>query len=259
MNDPSKKIWKYMDLAKFVSMLATRSLYFACPIQFHDPYEGQLPRSHVEAESQMVQAFVDQTLAVRQQMASRGIPLQNLDAAFDRNFDRMRGARKEAAMKFGVSCWHDNEHESEAMWKLYSASGQGIAIESTVEQLRASLGDMKGLQIDPIRYMDFDRDPIEKGHRHYGLFIKRKSFEHEKELRATILLPEPGKGTAVPCDLDVLVNCVHVSPLGDGFVRDAIEALCTGNTHHLAKPVVRSPLYDAPGYGLELKTDRLLF
>lgn len=70
-----------------------------------------------------------------------------------------------------------------------SASGQAIAIESTVGQLRASLGRREGILIDSVRYADFDHDEIEKSHKHYGLFMKRKSFEHEKELRATILLP----------------------------------------------------------------------
>jgi hypothetical protein len=195
-----------MDLARFVSLLTTRCIYFACPTQFDDPFEGILPRSHIEALSKMVQVPVDDMLSLRKEFAARSIPLQRFDDALKTHADQIRTAPKKAASKFGVSCWHENEHESDAMWKLYSASGQGIAIESTVEQLRTSLGSLQGLQIDRVRYMDFDRDPIEKGHRHYGLFIKRKSFEHEKELRATILLPEEGKGVLVRCDLEVLVT-----------------------------------------------------
>jgi hypothetical protein len=35
------RIWRYMDLPRFVSMLATKSLWFAKAAQFHDdPYEG---------------------------------------------------------------------------------------------------------------------------------------------------------------------------------------------------------------------------
>ena len=138
------------------------------------------------------------------------------------------------------------------MWKLYSASGQGIAIESTVGSLRAALGDRKDLQIDAVRYVDFDRDPIERGHRHYSLFLKRKCFEHESELRATILLPQKGIGTAVACDLDVLVNRVHVSPLVENYVRDAVEAVCHGTALTLSKPVVQSSILTAPDYGIRI-------
>jgi SAM-dependent methyltransferase len=116
----------------------------------------------------------------------------------------MQKLLREANSKFGVSCWHINDGESAAMWKLYTAAGSGIAIESTRARLEGALqGDR--IIVDQVRYMDFDTDEIEKGHRHYGLFIKRRSFAHEQELRATILLPKPGIGTAVPCDMDALI------------------------------------------------------
>jgi hypothetical protein len=102
--------------------------------------------------------------------------------------------------------------------------------------------------------MDFDHDPTEKGHKHYGLFIKRKCFEHEKEVRATILLPEAGRGISIACDLDVLVTAVHVSPLVEGFARDAIEALCMGNTHRLNKPVHQSSLFSDPDNQINTST-----
>lgn len=126
------------------------------------------------------------------------------------------------------------------MWRLYSALGQGIAIESTVGQLEASLGKRANLQIDSVRYSDFDKDPIEKGHRHYGLFMKRKSYEHEKELRATILLLREGEGILGQCDLATLVTEVHVSPYTERYVKDAVEKLCKGEAHVLRKPVLQS-------------------
>jgi hypothetical protein len=251
---PDGKIWRYMDLAKFAALLASRSLYFACPNQLNDPYEGTLPRSHVEAESKIFQGFVDQMLPLRAQFIERGIPIESFDASLDNYAARAATAHQEVAVKFGLSCWHESDYESEAMWKLYSASGQAVAIESTIGQLRASLGKREGLQIDRVRYMDFEQDPIEKGHRHYSLFIKRKCFEHEKEVRATVLLPTPGVGVAVECDLDILVTAVHVSPLVERFVRDAIEALCTGATHRLNKAVHDSSLLSAPDYGITIKT-----
>src|ERR1700728_2712741 len=136
MEDFSKaKIWKYMDLAKFASLLTTQSLYFACPTEFNDPYEGLLPKNHNEAISNMLQKHLDDVMTLKKPFATRGISANVIDDA-----------------------------------------------------------------------------PIEKGHQHNLLFIKRKSFEHEKEVRATLLLPEAGKGIPIPCDLDVLVTRVHVSP-----------------------------------------------
>lgn len=35
-----EKIWRYMDLAKFFSLLSKKELYFPNPKKFSDPYEG---------------------------------------------------------------------------------------------------------------------------------------------------------------------------------------------------------------------------
>ena len=43
-----------MDLAKFISLLVTESLYFACPSEFDDPFEGYYLKSHFEAFSKTV-------------------------------------------------------------------------------------------------------------------------------------------------------------------------------------------------------------
>lgn len=248
------KIWRYIDLAKLVSLLSTESLYFACPSQFVDPYEGLLPTSHMEAHSRIVQSIVDPILKLRGQFPADSF--QKFDASVDILRQKMRTVYEQVKAKFGVSCWHKNEHESAAMWKLYSDSGKGIAIESTVGQLRDSLKTQENLQIDSVRYMDFDNEPIEKGHERYLLFIKRNSFEHERELRATVLLREAGKGIAVKCDLEVLINCIHVSPSASPYFGDAVESLCSGKLRSLQKPVLRSKLLDAPECGIDI--DRTL-
>ncbi len=195
------KIWRYTDLAKFVSLLVTESLYFACPSEFDDPYEGFVPRSHIEAYSKIFQNIVDQQVSARNQLIAQFPASKELQELLDKSLAKLKKdlstAHRKAGLKFGISCWHINEHESAAMWKLYSASGPCIAIESTIGQLKISLNSRTDLHIDRVRYMDFDKDPIEKGHKHYGLFLKRKSFEHEKELRATVRLPEEGRGVSV--------------------------------------------------------------
>jgi hypothetical protein len=256
MDDFSKtKIWRYMDLGRFASLLATRSLYFARPTELQDPFEGLLPRSHCEPISAGLQAMLDDFLHLKVQVVSMGGDTKRLDDALARLPQKVAALPREAASKFGVSCWHASEHESDAMWRLYSASGLGIAIESSVEQLRLSLGSREDVHIDPVRYADYDRDEIERGHKHYSLVMKRKCFEYEKEIRARIPLPEPGKGVLVPCNLDVLVTSVHVSPLAESYIKDAIEALCAGNTEALRKTVHQSTLYRAPGYNISIKTD----
>lgn len=40
-----------------------------------------------------------------------------------------------------ISCWHMNEYESAAMWKLYAKSSDAIAIQTTFQKLCESIGD----------------------------------------------------------------------------------------------------------------------
>jgi hypothetical protein len=246
------KIWRYMDLAKFISLLATESLYFACPSEFQDPFEGYMPRSHIEAFSVTIVPMVQNIISIRNQLADKyqDIDMRQIDEKID-DLSLLEASR-EANRKFGVSCWHKSEYESEAAWKIYSTSGQGIAIESTVGQLQLSLENVKGLIIDSVRYMNFNEDPIEKGHKHYAGFLKRRSFEHEKELRATIPLSEAGKGVYVKCKLDTLITCIHISPFVPVYFKETVESLCLGKVRSLEKPVIQSKLLSNPDYRIKI-------
>jgi len=160
--DDHLKIWRYIDFAKLASMLSTQSLYFTCPTQFLDPYEGVMPRSHEGAWAKVMQDLLDALLAVRKQFATQAIPpgseelcRRSLQALDDSINQMRRSPLRQAISKFGVCCWHENEHESDAMWKLYSASGQGIAIESSIGQLRACFGTGVHPQIDRVRARTF--------------------------------------------------------------------------------------------------------
>jgi hypothetical protein len=246
------KIWRYVDLAKFVHMLATGSLYFPCSTtELKDPYEGSLPRSHISAEMQLVNRVLDELKTTLDSISALDptrdrAPLDHIfeEAGRRLNVQKLRLA---AAAKFGVSCWHINEHESEAMWQLYTAAGQGVAIESTKARLERALKGT-GIVVDQVRYMDFDADEIEKGHKDYGLFLKRKSFAHEQELRATIRLPTPGTGTTVPCDLNALIAQIHVFPKAPLYYTAVIRYVVGQAKPEIKAPVVISKLLDPPDY-----------
>jgi hypothetical protein len=243
------KIWRYVDFAKFVDMLATMSLYFACTSQMTDPYEGWMPRSHIAALTGLNDTYLiqmkdacDKALALRPQLAPTAFDGILEDAR--RKLDLTRVLR-EVNLKFGLNCWHINDDESEAMWRLYASAGNGIAIESTADKLKNSLRT-DGIIIDRVRYMNFERDEIEKGHEHYGLFLKRTAFAHEMELRATILLPTPGVGAVVPCDIGSLITNIHIAPEAPTFYADAVQYIIDRSDLVTKPPVLRSRLLEDP-------------
>jgi len=256
------KIWKYMDLAKFIYMLVTESLYFACPLKFNDPYEGLLPKSYIEANTNMIAPVVQDLISIRDQLANKypnSIDPQQSDVKIRdlKNISETIETYKEVVKKFGVSCWHRSEYESEAMWKVYSSLGQGIAIESTIERLKLSLGKVEGLIIDSVRYRNFDNAPLEKDHEHYILFMKRESFEYEKELRVTICLPKEKEreGVNILCNLNTLISHVHVSPYASEYFNEVVNILCSRKFGNFEKPVISSKLLSEPNYKINFGND----
>jgi hypothetical protein len=236
-------------------MLATSSVYFACISSFKDPYEGWLPRSYIDAMVKLNRTYLDQMRQTQNAMVALR-PSINRAQLDNVGLDAERGLctsqlLRETNAKFGASCWHINDGESEAMWQIYGAVGGGIAIESTRERLEAAL---KGtaphvVHIDPVRYMNFDDDPIDKvGHRHLMGFIKRKSFEHEREMRAVVMLPEPGQGAAVPCDMNTLIAQIRIAPLADPYYTDAVRYVIDRAGTKLEAPMVVSRLMNKPDY-----------
>ena len=84
-----------------------------------------------------------------------------------------------------INCWHENDHESEAMWRLYASGGFGIAIKSSfgglVKSFKSRLPDI----IARVNYLSYDTMPMPLV-LSAPFLHKRASFEHEHEVRALI-------------------------------------------------------------------------
>jgi hypothetical protein len=245
---PDMRIGRYIDLPKLVSMLSSRSLYFACTNEFNDPYEGYLPRSHVQAHIEIAQKYIAQIRGNRDRLVEMFPDRDHavLDTAVQQAEAGLHAPAllKSVATRFGVNCWRKNEIESAAMWQLY---GNCVAVESSMPRLQSAFS-RDGMIFDEVRYMDFDADPIEKGHQHYSLFIKRKAFQHEQEVRATILLKQFGKGELVECDIEKLVTAIHVAPLAAPYYVDAVRQVVERIRASTTIPVVPSSLLTPPDY-----------
>jgi hypothetical protein len=221
-DDWKAAIWRYMDFTKFVAILERRALYFAtiAELQSADPFEGSsFPSPMLRGNSQLF----------------------NLDMARQTFQNLVRDIR--------VNCWHINRGESAALWRLYLKSNEGIAIQSTCERLRQSLGAAPhNVYLGCIAYIDYasgvfagDSENLFRACLH-----KRQSFEHERELRALIWEPDRVNGPFVPVDLDVLMEQVYVAPEAPQWVVDLVEATC--RRFSLTTSVLQSTLLDHPPY-----------
>lgn len=168
-----------------------------------------------------------------------------------------------------INCWHVAEHESAAMWRLYGKEGASIAVQSTFRRLRRVLPenmDNYGSPLDGhidialVQYVDYSTDRIPEGHMFDAFLYKRKSFEHERELRAffqempksspgregLVAIPPSETGRQVPVNLDQLIEAIYVVPTSPASVYDLIQKICA--RYGLNKPIYRSSLEEVPSF-----------
>ncbi len=235
-------IWRYMDFTKFAALLNSRCLFFTRADRFADVFEGSLTRPDIVEVSDI-----------------------DIDAA-SQNYSDMKRFLVDRFRYFTfLNCWHMNDVESAAMWQLYLRSSDGIAIRSSVARLKTALASFEDkIIIRPVRYIDYDTERIEMGDMLEPFFYKRRSFEHERELRAVFFdvrlyhdgtsptmhvnleHPEHEFGIPVAIDPTTLLESVYVAPQATDWFRDLVIALsakfdltCSINQSRLDDPRLR--------------------
>ena len=224
--DENAKIWRYMDFTKFVSLLDKSALFFTRVDKLGDPFEGSCPEKVIE--------FWERKLGVE------------YPGGFYKHLNKFTA----------VNCWHLNEYESAAMWKMYLRSNEGIAVQSTFKRLKDSLRNKEhDVFLGKVRYIDYSRlvDPVEVFT--YPVIYKRKIFKHEQELRAVIRkLPKRGfserskltiaEGIYVPVDLNVLIDKIYLAPVSPVWQFELLKSIL--EKYQLNKKVVQSRMDDKP-------------
>jgi hypothetical protein len=211
--DRDAKIWRYLDFAKFVWMLDRRRLSMPHCTLMEDPFEGTTPQRLVEDLEQRAQ---------REQDRAR--------------IERLRRLAGDFRKGYFVSSWHINDVESEAMWKLFSASTNAVALQTTFARLRQALPPYVGVGM--VRYIDYRREALSGADLFQWIMHKRKSFAHEQEVRAVASLNTPdGKGGAEiraqsdefgfypKVDLEALIEAVRVHPLAEPWFIDLVGGI----------------------------------
>ena len=253
------KIWRYMDLAKFLSLLDKHSLYFTRLDQLSkfDPFEGYYTNLNLEFDKQKFEDMPEDW------KESSGIKDEKIFKVIVDGNKRVRELVKYLRTISFVNSWHIKDHESAAMWKIYLSSDEGIAIQSTYQRLIDSLAsyDKFEIHVGLIKYIDYEKEVIPMGNLLSPFVYKRKSFEYEDELRALIWTPQHGMndllnsknnkykgifGLYVPVDLERLIERIFVSPNAPSWILELIKIVTT--KFGLKKEVAQSNLTTSPVY-----------
>jgi hypothetical protein len=210
-------LWRYLNLSHFLGLLSERELHFASLDEFEDKWEGACPE------------------VLKIDLTDAGKDMKEFGEFVTDNDKRAIGRSR-------VLCWHQNDVESVAMWKLYTRGLDGVAIQTTVTRLKASLhAEERDIKIGLVRYADH-ADPLVFGKNApqgvAAVFLKRRSFEHENEVRLVIdddpvvdldsgYVQGPLVGGNVEADLKVLIQRIIASPDYPAWAIPSLQAIVT--------------------------------
>ena len=255
-DDGQLKIWRYVDLPKFLTLIQNRSLYFCRLDKLGDPHEGSWTMGdRTRRLSFLKRSFEEMGVTKRD-----GKPL-DLDRD---NFLSNREVRK----WFFVNCWHANDIENVAMWKLYGKGEGSVAVQTTYQKLTNSLPDsvpiqrIKGNQAEyenhptfvaQIDYKDYSNPSNTiggsglPGESFFLPFVhKRKEFEHEREVRAMVCAPfSTHTGLEIEIDIDIIESII-VYPGSPNYVKEATSQLL--QDYGVGDKIIKSELDSDPHY-----------
>ena len=239
-SNPNQKIWRYIDFTKFVDLLNSQSLYFTRADKFEDIFEGSVPIMTAELRNKRMLEMIKN---------------QEVLPKYSPEFWEELG--RKSREEYAINCWHMNDYESAAMWKLYLKSNEGIAVQSNYYKLISSLQPTeKRIFIGVVNYIDYEKEVIDWNNSFNPYVHKRKSFAHENELRAIIWKPIKSikrttqetewteGGIKIKIDLNSLVENIFVSPDSAEWLTDLVKDTC--DKFGFSFNVINSRLNDTP-------------
>lgn len=248
-------LWRYMSLDKLIDLLDSDTLYFSPLSSFFnsDPFEGLFPKRICKELSQVFGGRHKAMLDVMQSGFPKIENAAKTDDAIRNKLDNLKKFLVERPLQFvddykkivsgiTVNCWHKNDFESEAMWKLYSDNGKGVAVKTSLVSLCKGIATVKNdeflVQMGLVNYVDFfdeSKQPNEFLVDGVGVpLLKRVSYSHENEMRLYIMSQVTGntiehympKPIRIKVDLKTIIEQIYISPFAHDPFEKNVLAVC---------------------------------
>ena len=208
------KLWRYMDLAKLISLLEMKAIWLARADTFRDRHEGRFPDEMRAWTEKAYKEFPDDDPS----------PVKDADDFQDYLLKNTF-----------ISCWHKNVDENMAMWEIYGRDTYAVAIQTTVGRICESINSsgLKGhsLILKPVVY---EKSEDAQGVLAYEecFFRKRPHFAFEEEVRIsfdTYSPLNPTKNTPygylLPANIDPLIESIYVHPDSADWFVDVVKSI----------------------------------
>ncbi len=221
--DDEQTIWRYLDWPKFCDLVLSKHIVFCRVDNLRkvDPFEGAPPAP------------------VHGRMVTTAIDVAEIIKADPHELNRE--TMEEERRHYYINCWHRSEHESAAMWSLYSAHNMGIAVKSTIGRMRKVFEKADGIEsykpgrshekiaflCGCVRYIDYATYETDDILMSEFFFLKRKSYRHEDEFRFLLWQPDEKEITnnisIKISKLDGLFEGIYVHPFAPEWYAGVIQ------------------------------------
>lgn len=219
-------LWRYMDLAKFISLLEQNALWLARADTFKDQHEGRFPDEMRKLIEKAYKGFDDND------------PSQVKDADDFQDY---------LVKNTFISCWHKNFDENMVMWEIYGKDNNAVAIQTSVGNIKKNIdaSNLKGhsLILKSVAYQKSDE--IADLLRYEDCFFrKRPHFSFENEVRISLDTYSPFKpsksspyGYKIPIYINGLIEKILVHPDCSDWFLEVINSIT--NKYDIEAPVSR--------------------
>lgn len=253
---PNTRIYRYMDLAKFLSLIHQQYLFFAKASSYEDLLEG-MPTDMDSFMGGGMAEMLEHVVNELWPAAGVGSDHSLLDKKAAAEHARTRFNERMVNTVLGpvraadfpshsaifqavshwvdVSCWHTDagDAESMAMWKIYGAGTAAVCVQSTLESVVSAMRypDSMDLHAGVVSYLDYQNDYVGSDDPKQVFFQKSRHYEFEKELRI-IMYPSrtvdprtsrAEAGSKVAVNAKQMIQSVLISPAASPWFRDLIE------------------------------------
>jgi len=224
--EDSAILWRYVDLARYADLLLKKQLFFSRADRFEDPFEGRMSKTSIN---------------------------ESLD-----DIDKIEEVKRqnEKRTEITISSWHHNNSESYAMWKIYAKGSYGIALQTTLADLKRSFDATdKPIYIGKINYYDDNAQPIRVHNNSFIPFLrKRMIYKYENEVRCCYILSpyaeqfewqqqDDYNGVFIDVDLNAMIERVYISPYSPAWIGDIVKGL--NKKFQFEKEVVHSKVFES--------------
>ncbi len=216
-----QNLWRYMDLAKFVYLANTGTLWLARADTFRDAQEGRFPSEMRRFIEKAYEKFGDKDDS----------PVRDADDFQDFLLKNTF-----------ISCWHKNFGENMVMWEIYGRDTNSVAIQTTVARVEDSLNlDSLNLELQGLKGHSFLMKEVQYVHEdaipgvllyEECFFRKRPHFSHENEVRISLDTYDrfnPNKktpfGIVANIDLGIFIENIFVHPDSQDWFLNSIDSL----------------------------------